>query len=68
MVDKKVKPKQTRSTVDKHNDGAGSRYAKLEERLAEFISKFDCMATEMNEIKRQQAELIEFVKEQLIKK
>jgi len=53
--------------VDKHHDGASTRYAMLEERLAEFISKFDCMAAEMNEIKQQQAELIEFVKQQFKK-
>ena len=53
--------------MDKHNDGASTRYAKLEEKLAEFILKFDCMTTEMNEIKKQQAELLEFIKQQLNK-
>jgi hypothetical protein len=53
--------------VDQHHDGASTRYAMLEARLAEFISKFDTMADEMSEIKKQQADLIEFVKQQFKK-
>jgi flagellar capping protein FliD len=39
----------------------------LEARLAEFISKFDTMASEMAEIKKQQSELIEFIKKNFTK-
>lgn len=48
--------------MDKHNDGASTRYAKLEERLAEFIARFDQIACEMDEIKAQQAELLNLLK------
>jgi hypothetical protein len=53
--------------VDKHDDDAGSRYAKLEQRLTEFIEKFDAMNTEMTAIKEQQIELLEFIKQNLKK-
>ena len=67
MVDKKIKNKSERSTVDKHHDGASTRYAMLEKRLNEFISKFDTMTVEMDEIKSQQAELIRVLKEKFKK-
>ncbi len=53
--------------MDKHDDDAGSRYAKLEQRLAEFIQKFDAMNCEMTAIKQQQLELLEFIKQNLKK-
>ena len=53
--------------MDKHHDGASTRYAMLEQRLNEFISKFDNMSVEMNEIKSQQAELIQVLKEKFKK-
>lgn len=53
--------------MDKHNDDTSSRYAKLEQRLEEFIEKFDAMNTEMIAIKQQQVELLEFIKQNLKK-
>lgn len=49
--------------MDKHNNDASTRYAKLEQRLAEFIQKFDAMNCEMTTIKQQQLELIEFIRQ-----
>lgn len=67
MVDKKIKNKPERSTVDKHHDGASTRYAMLEKRLNEFILKFDTMSVEIDSIKAQQAELIQILKEKFKK-
>ena len=63
MVDKQIKKQSKRSTVDKHNDGTGDKFVKLEEKLVEFITKLECISTDMENIKKQQNDLIKLVKE-----
>jgi hypothetical protein len=53
--------------VDKHNDGAGTRFQSLEKRLADFIERFDAMTEEMLAIKKQQEDLIKLIKEKVKK-
>lgn len=48
--------------MGEHDHEAGARYAKLEERLAEFIARFDQIAKEMDDIRTQQEELIKLLK------
>jgi hypothetical protein len=50
--------------VDKHDDATNSKLTGLEIRLAEFIDRFDIMTIEMAEIKKQQEDLINLIKEQ----
>lgn len=49
--------------MDKHNDGTGDKFVKLEEKLMEFIDKLECISTDMENIKKQQNDLIKLVKE-----
>jgi predicted transcriptional regulator len=67
MVDKETKKRPRRSDVDKHNDGAGTRFQSLEKRLADFIERFDAMTEEMLAIKKQQEDLIKLIKEKVKK-
>lgn len=48
--------------MDKHSDGAGARYAKLEGRLEILIKRLDQMTQEVVEIKQQQADILDFIK------
>lgn len=48
--------------MDKHSDGAGARYAKLEDRLEILIKRLDQMTQEVVEIKQQQADILDFIK------
>ena len=48
--------------MDKHSDGAGARYAKLEDRLEILIKRLDEMTQEVVEIKQQQADILDFIK------
>ena len=50
--------------MDKHNDATDSKLTGLEERLSEFIERFDIMTIEMTEIKKQQEDLINLIKQQ----
>jgi hypothetical protein len=54
--------------VDQHNDGAGTRYAKLEARLEILLQRLDEMTQEVIEIKQQQYDILNFVKETTKKK
>ena len=51
--------------MDKHNDSTGTRFEELEARLAEFITRFDCMTKDMELMKQQQQVLIELLKQKL---
>jgi hypothetical protein len=68
MVEKENKKQSRRSAVDKHNDGTGDRFVQLESKLVEFIDKLNCVSTELENIKQQQHDLIELVKQTLIEK
>jgi hypothetical protein len=49
----------------KHDNGAGPRYEKLEEKLGEFIEKLSVVTSEIDQIKQQQAEILDFIKSKL---
>jgi hypothetical protein len=53
--------------VDQHNDGTGDKFVKLEEKLIKFIDKLECISTEMQNIKKQQHDLIKLVEEKFKK-
>ena len=67
MVDKEIKKRSKRSTMDQHNDDASSRYESLELRLLEFIKKLDMLYSEIDEIKKQQVQLTTILKEKVQK-
>lgn len=54
--------------MDKHTDDAGTRYAKLEERLAILLDRLDEMTEEVSKIKQQQLEILTFIKTTVKKK
>jgi hypothetical protein len=53
--------------MDKHNNDTGDKFVKLEEKLMEFIGKLECISTDIENIKKQQNDLIELVKEKFKK-
>lgn len=53
--------------MDKHNDDTSDKFVKLEQKLVEFITKLECISTDMENIKKQQHNLIELVKEKFKK-
>ena len=65
MVDKQIKKESGRSNLAKHDDGSGPRYERLEIKLGQFIEKLNAVKTEINEIKQQQAEILDYIKSKL---
>ena len=65
MVDKQIKKESGRSDLAKHNNGAGPRYERLEVKLEQFIEKLNSVKSEINEIKQQQAEILNYIKSRL---
>ena len=65
MVEKQTKKESRRSNVAKHNDGAGTRYESLEKKLGLFIEKLNSVTSEIDEIKQQQAEILNYIKSKL---
>jgi molecular chaperone GrpE (heat shock protein) len=65
MVDKQIKKESGRSDLAKHNNGAGPRYESLEKQLEQFIEKLNSVKAEMDEIKQQQAEILNYIKSRL---
>lgn len=49
--------------MDQHNDRAGTRFQTLEARLAEFIDKLDQVTAEIDNIKKQQQDLLEIIRQ-----
>ena len=54
--------------MDQHTDDAGTRYAKLEERLEIVLTRLEEMTQEVLAIKQQQADILTIVKTNLKKK
>jgi hypothetical protein len=65
MVEKQTKKESRRSSLAEHNDGSGPRYESLEKKLGTFIEKLNAVKSEINEIKQQQAEILEYIKSRL---
>ena len=65
MVDKQITKKPKRSEVDKHDNAAGTRFEFLESRLLDFIEKLDKMNSEVEEIKKQQRELLDLLRKKI---
>jgi hypothetical protein len=51
--------------VDKHDNAAGTRFELLESRLLDFIEKLDRMNSEVEEIKKQQRELLDLLRKKI---
>ena len=65
MVDKQIKKESGRSNLAKHDNGSGPRYESLEIKLGQFIEKLNAVKTEIDEIKQQQAEILNYIKSKL---
>ena len=65
MVDKQIKKESGRSNLVKHDNGSGPRYESLEVKLELFIEKLNAVKSEINEIKQQQAEILNYIKSRL---
>jgi hypothetical protein len=65
MVDKQIKKESGRSGLVKHDNGSGPRYESLEIKLEQFIEKLNSVKSEINEIKQQQAEILDYIKSRL---
>jgi hypothetical protein len=48
-----------------HDNGTGTRYESLGQKLEMFINKLNLVTAEIDEIKRQQTELLDFIKSKL---
>jgi TolA-binding protein len=67
MVDKKDKASSRGSSVDQQSAVADRVVTSLERRISKFDEKISILHQEMLELKRQQEELIEILKEKLKK-
>ena len=65
MVEKQTKKESRRSNLAQHDNGSGTRYESLENKLGQFIEKLNLVKSEMDEIKSQQAEILNYIKSKL---